>query len=661
MIRFFWQNQDNEAGIRGPELMALEGTMALEERRGAPTIVPEIPLIQVTVNHQEGKPATLKMTVPSWSLGNAQNIRGRWGKLTYRGPEKLESGSRESESLEPESRQSKSGKSQSLDPESLDLIPPEVLIFYGKVSDILEKPGIIEMTLVADKGDFQKDWEMTSQRIMAMGHHHDVWGNADPETLLAAIPYVHYWDRCTGEMTISHVCVGEKKWDLSQQYDPKYRIFRKNTPITHVNVEVSAHWVQMILGYSDIAADIARCFPNGVMGTLTDRAFESAWPESGKIFSSGYFIAESQLTKITDARYPSAIVFRAQQNADGSKRGLDLVAQCSFYTGQLVVGYMYRQKRKEVLTYQLQAALPEKEEGRTTSIKLALPPFVKNDDLPLWHPLGEYDVGDLVQHEGRVYIHRASEPDTHVLTHHRLTRTYDGAEKSPPCWEELPEKSKWLLPSVSDSFFKETLGQEIFKHTLERAKTALNWGLRCIEIEVRGTMHDWHNITLNDGIILQKSQDNEEKISGKVVEYTLHMDAVQSCAYVQIKGAFSVALDEKSTHKHPDIQDDLDAYTIQEMDGLSYGWPKKEPSGTGVDQEMRGRIFKKIAIKNTMDQQLKCIKGIQEKMLQSEWDPASVQAKETCITMNFHSLRAKECLEHLVAVQMRSRYPGSKD
>jgi len=612
----------------------------------------DVPLLVLNLSHEEGKPATLSITVPHGAVSATEAYRGRRGMVMYQ-----KNGGKND--------QNNRGKNRLLDAQK------HHRLFYGHLVEILEKEDVTELRLVSDLFPIQDQWEVVAQEIKSKAVHHDLWDNHDPENLLACVPYTRYWDRCTGKMRISHAVKGTRTFDVSHVYDPKYRVTHKKEPVSDIKMEISVHWDQKIMGYTNIAPQIASCFPKGVMGTLTDRALESGWPETGRTFSSGYFVSESSLKKINDARHPSGIVLpgasEAGEDSQDAQEQSDWIAECSFYEGRLVVGYAYRQKRKEILTYTLQAALPDSEKGRSATIALNVPDFVQHDDAPQWHPMGFYQDKDIVQHEGRIYQYRENGWNAMNGSANRrigLQRSHEGAEKSQEYWEELPEKTKWLLPIVSPSFFTEKLGKEIFIHSLERAKTALIWGTRCIEDKIRGTIDDLHAITLDDAIVLPVLDNAEQKITGKVVAYTLHMNVMKNMGYVEILGAFPLACQKKSEQ---DLAQNIDKnigphlgshvdntenYTTDTIQDITYAWPKKNPPPDTVSETMGQGICKNIVVKNHIQDQLECIKKIKQDMISDQWDPEQVQSKETRITLQFHSLNTKECLEHPIPVQI---------
>ncbi len=600
------------------------------------------PLISAVLNHAEGKPATLTITVPEDHAPMAQRLRGQWGTLMYVQPQDPES--------EPDHLASgQNGPTTNH------------LLFYGKTVGFTEKHGQIDIHLISEKMPFKAQWPDVLNEIKAKNQHHELWSEADPETMLCSIPYAWYWDRCTGKLGISHAFQGHKTWDLSDQYDPKHYVVQKNEPLSEINVQISALWDQSILDYVDVAPEIAKQFHNGVIGTLTDRALESAWPETGRFFPSGYFVAHSALVKKpSSARHPDAIVFSPlATQAEHAGPTPQWIAETSFYDAKLVMGYFYRQKRKEQVQYALKADLPNNQQGRTQDLDITLPPFIRYDDLPLWNPGMTYEQGEEVQHQGRVYGFHGDEGQNinqnmgqDMGQYKHLAR--NGFDPSDQYWQEIPEKTKWLLPAVSDSFFNQTLGKELFQYTLHRAKTALIWGTRCTEIQVRGTVKDFHTITLNDCFSLGEDHDSDKKITGKVVDYTLNMNGLNNQAYVQIKGAFFMHFNDAPA---PALDDENTIF----IDGLRCLWPEKDPPADILSQKLKDKLCKKIDIFNPIEEQLQHLESLQEKMWTDDWDANSVHAKETRIRLHFHSLRTSQCLEHTIPIEILTPYRPEQD
>jgi hypothetical protein len=605
------------------------------------------PLISAVLNHAEGKPATLTITVTEDLMPMAQRWRGQWGRLMYVQPQ-----------------DAKSNDATSDDP-ALDVpqpgqngAHPKHLLFYGKTVGFTEKQDQIDIHLISEKAPFKAQWPDVLKEIKAKNKHHELWSEADPETMLCTVPYAWYWDRCTGKLGISHAFKGHKTWDLSDQYDPKYYVVQKNEPLSQINVQISALWDQSILDYVDVAPEIAKHFHNGVIGTLTDRALESAWPETGRFFPSGYFVAHSALVKKpSSAQHPDAIVFSPlATQEDHTGAAPQWIAETSFYDAKLVMGYFYRQKRKEQVQYALKADLPHNQHGRIQDLDITLPPFIRYDDLPLWNPVMTYEQGEEVQHQGRVYRFHGNDQGQNLGQdmgqYKRLAR--NGFDPSDQFWQEIPEKTKWLLPIVSDSFFNQTLGKELFQYTLHRAKTALIWGTRCREIQLRGTVKDFHTITLNDCFSLGEHQDSNKKITGKVMEYTLNMDGRRNQAYVQIKGAFFMHFNDAPAPS-------LDDKKTVSIDGLQCIWPENNPPADILSQKLKDKVCKKIDVFNPIEEQLQHLETLQEKMWTDDWDANSVHAKETRIRLHFHSLRTSQCLEHTIPIEILTPYRPQKD
>ncbi len=600
------------------------------------------PLISAVLNHAEGKPATLTITVTEDHMPMAQRWRGQWGRLMYVQPQ--------------------DAKSNDSAPDSRPKGPTTThLLFYGKTVGFTEKHGQIDIHLISEKAPFKTQWPDVLNEIKAKNQHHELWSEADPEIMLSSVPYAWYWDRCTGQLGISHAFQGHKTWDLSDQYDPKHYVVQKNEPLSQINVQISALWDQSILDYVDVAPEIAKQFRNGVIGTLTDRALESAWPETGRFFPSGYFVAHSTLVKKpSSARHPDAIVFSPlAPQAEHAGSAQNWIAETSFYDAKLVMGYFYRQKRKEQVQYVLKADLPNNQHGRTQDLDITLPPFIRYDDLPLWNPVMTYEQGEEVQHQGRVYAFHGDQGQNmdqdmgqDMGQYKRLAR--NGFDPSDQYWQEIPEKTKWLLPAISDSFFNQTLGKELFQYTLHRAKTALIWGTRCMEIQLRGTVKDFHTITLNDCFSLDENHDSRKKITGKVVDYTLNMNGLHNQAYVQIKGAFFMPFDDA-------LAPALDEEKTVSIDGLRCLWPEKDPPADILSQKLKDKVCKKIDISNPIEEQLQHLETLKERMWTDDWDANSVHAKETRIRLHFHSLRTSQCLEHTIPVEILTPYRPEQD
>jgi hypothetical protein len=328
------------------------------------------------------------------------------------------------------------------------------------------------------------------------------------------------------------------------------------------------------------------------------------------------------------------------------------MVQCHWYQVTLILGCIYQQRRKEILTFQLDTAFPEGDEGENEAyLNVVLPSkFTKNDDLPLWHPRGDYEPGEHVQHEGMVYEFCGDGHD--LIGGIGLHHAYEDIAPGSKTWKELPQESKWLEVLFSDTFFSKNLGKEILAHTMERAKTTLAWTMRCLEVQVRGTVQDWHAITLDDCLVLPGIDGNKEKITGKVVAYSLHVDTIKQVAYVEITGAFAPDKGEESNKKCPEKHHE------DTFGSILCAWPEKEiiPHPMGQEIEDRG-YFSRLELVNAQEQQLHAVYTMFEEVrLGGQWGLDSLKGKETRLKIVMKPLPSKKKSTHEITLKTLGTY-----
>jgi len=362
----------------------------------------------------------------------------------------------------------------------------------------------------------------------------------DVQDILSTNPVGLYWDRCHGKASLSHWIRGTKTWAISSQLDPEHTTTVSSTPVTLVTVTVSFQWTQHLLTFRDMAPDIIKHWddqplgPANTIGTLTHQSLENGWPETGKIIGPGCFVAHSRLTPHRATPYPKWI------HMPWVQQGKVMAAQCVFYDVALVVGLMHRCRRTEHVRYAVTSSVHP--QGQEEQINVGLPDhWSRHESIPLWHPLEIYEEGDKVQHEGKVYRFASSPEltDQEDDLSQRLQRfDQDAPVATQGQWMLDEEDTARVLPMFCDSLVDQEMGQWVLHHSLQKAKVVLFKGSRCQHIQVRGTINDWHAITVDDEVEWRRTA-NDPPVTAKVTSYELWFDATLGMGHVNLKAAYA--------------------------------------------------------------------------------------------------------------------------
>jgi hypothetical protein len=529
-------------------------------------------------------------------------------------------------------------------------------LFFGKLRETITGLNDITFVFVSDIEPFENQWKILAQHIKKDYPPHEVWTQENPETILASSPYVLYWDRSTGKLGISHVqpgLIGEKQdasgpktYRVISEYDPNYRHHRIQAPLTTVNVEMVARWDEIGLRYINIGQQIERQFPNHRIGTATPLSLERGWPKISRL-SNRYFISKSSLTERETERYRIPV-----QNL-GQDSQKTVIVECKFYDAQLEVGYIYKQPRQETLKYTLNLPAAHSESGRAESVFINVPRFTMDEFFPLFRYHNFYQNGDVVQQEGRVYQYCA-EPK--YYQENVFARDVKFSEHT-DVWQELPEYSKRVLPVFSDTIFglgedssslKLDLGMEFVQYSLKCAKMKLLKDRSHI-VELRGTLHDWHGITLNDTVEIDDPRDSQSGhlMKCKVTRYQLeYTNESMELAHINLEAAVEI---ERQSLAGGVLSENAIAEDRVAVDGVAFEWSKDLPPPCPIKNKPEDE-FCHVVVLNKAKDQIQAIEN-QEKITQPWEKNVAIENKNTRIL-----IKAKTKKEEADALKNSTRY-----
>lgn len=592
-------------------------------------------IFHLNLIHEEGKPAKLSIMIDNPNK-KEKILDKKWGLFAY-----------------------KEGNN-----------PPQCF-FSGFLSYVTKSNDEHFLTLVfiAQSAPLEKEWPAISANLKQKPFYDELFDKTSgtAESVLAGYPLTLYWDRITGKLALSHAFDAEKNWDLTELCSPKDVSFHMEDPVSCVDVTISAQWIQHITGYIDIAPAIALQFRDKVINTFTGKAFFKSWPKTGAaVGHSGYRVLYSYLKEITPPflaplrRHKSTLkLYRPIQNLNPWKNKLERVLiKRSWFTGELIVGKSYRQKRQEDIHFKLNANLPAGVEATVTKkISLSLKKIVQYDDLPYLTAMSAYKQGEKIQYQGKVYEAR----------HEHVTRF----NLDPLNWKLLEIESDKLFASLQNSFFTTLRGRQAFEHALERAKTCLTWGTRCFYVQVVGKMQDFSLITLNDTVSIRNAKLPNGRAKGKVVKYNLSIDGKTGNPEVQI--TFACCVGEKSitnivapaqptyalNYATEDYQRHINA--TKTSNGVTYlCYADQRPADLFKDLIycQIENMLRTITIKNSPEEQEEALKDVVVENLTSE----KLKEKETKVYIEFQRIQSCDCLTNTIeATVLTSWFENAKN
>lgn len=182
----------------------------------------------------------------------------------------------------------------------------------------------------------------------------------NPAEWLEGRSALYAWSRLDGTVCASDVFQGRHSIDLSPVFfADSLRVRLAETPLSQISVTLVAEWVQEAEGEINIAPKIATAFPGGMINTLTPNALQATWPQEGqRLGRSGYWVEKSRLVSVQP---PRTGILHVYPTVTPAMRGWDDEAQVpvwgrfrrTWMTGTLVLGWRYRQKRREILRFTL--------------------------------------------------------------------------------------------------------------------------------------------------------------------------------------------------------------------------------------------------------------------------------------------------------------------
>jgi hypothetical protein len=182
----------------------------------------------------------------------------------------------------------------------------------------------------------------------------------NPAEWLEARSALFAWDRTRGSVCLSDLFQGRETIDYTDTFfADSLRVRLAETPLSHVSVILTAEWVQESTGEVSLGGKIAAAFPGGMINTLTPKGLKKTWFQEGqKLGRTGYWVVKSELKEVMPPRtgildiYPT--LTPEFMSWDESKQAPQAIRARRFWmSGNLILGWRYRQKRRENIQFTL--------------------------------------------------------------------------------------------------------------------------------------------------------------------------------------------------------------------------------------------------------------------------------------------------------------------
>ena len=251
----------------------------------------------------------------------------------------------------------------------------------------------------------------------------------NPAEWLEARSALFAWDRTNGTVCISDLFQGRRTLDLTNVFfQDSLKVTLAETPLSKISINLTVEWVQEGSGEVNLSSKIASAFPGSMMNTLTPQALQATWPKEGqKLGKSGFWIVKSQLKEVIPPTtgildiYPTLtpefLSWDESTQSPKKQRGRRYWMQ-----GTLILGWQYRQKRKEVVQFTLE---------QRTQLDGTIRPLVRTLNLRLQEVVASSQSTFFLTHRGRQAVEHALEiARTHLAASARcleieVTMPYD--------------------------------------------------------------------------------------------------------------------------------------------------------------------------------------------------------------------------------------------
>ncbi|MDR1475244.1 MAG: hypothetical protein LBI30_01830 [Holosporales bacterium] len=411
-------------------------------------------------------------------------------------------------------------------------------VFYGCVTAIparIEKNLIILELLSRPDNAFEKFEKLRGSLKRA-----PIWDELfapedrqdDPTYLLEGISGLYYWDKVTGELSISNINHGREHKIINKIASSNIELKFCSDPLDSVKIKIQAEWVQKSQGIVDLSRLIAKSFADGIVNSFTGNDLRRRFKHlHNGIKNSAYKIFCNDMERTTPCEHSSFYPEYSQsfEVADnGNKRSIKF--KRDWFDCKLTLHWRYRQKRREIANITVENSFQKIRNNtpKTKTVILKLRNLSLQSDVLPWIGSACYTEGYQVSFGGNIYIC----VQTHCSGNNFLS---DQAK-----WQ-YARKVPDAMPDASlASFFLTPRGQRSIVHAFMVARAHLAWSTRCVEATFRGSVSDLASVTLDMHLTLSCPDLPGGSITGKVVKTLLFADGKTGKQHVDVTVACSV-------------------------------------------------------------------------------------------------------------------------
>lgn len=261
----------------------------------------------------------------------------------------------------------------------LGIFEDDMLLFQGLISGQFEyHQHLTTIDILGISPTFEEDVAalLKSTRLA----YHSLFfqkTNPKPSDYLEASNQLFYWNRATGEISLSNYFKGNRSIDVSGQYlEKSFKIQQISMPLGSAHIDLKIHWTQHLSGIFDASPYIARAFPEKIIATLTPETIVEHWPKADQRLGmgkrkSGYQVEYSKITEVNQEEVS------AHTKPTLSENRQPIQAKIHYFKSALRIQWQYQQSRSEILEIKAQLNHCQhtltKHRTRRIPIEIALP------------------------------------------------------------------------------------------------------------------------------------------------------------------------------------------------------------------------------------------------------------------------------------------------
>jgi hypothetical protein len=329
-------------------------------------------------------------------------------------------------------------------------------------------------------------------------------------------------------------------WSSHMILEDSFEVTWIHRPFSRVCVSIRAPWIQYAEGEVDITPHIEDALKSPFISTLTGKDLEEKWWKPGeRIGRSGYWVTQSKLHPL-DSHYANHLHSHPRLSSpvpqDHPQKGLRL--RRSWYKPYLKLGWRYRQKRQEIVSFHMDGPHSPwfSGIGPTARIQLHVGDLGQEQATPHWQPFTFYYKERKIYFENQLY--RCDQ--NHHSDHHFepsfwiKEETLEEILEKP---EEIHASQTWNRPIKTwdrSSFFDTPKGIDVIGYAIDLAHTTLFHSYRCLEVKLTVPLYQGHHVNCRHTITLKDDRLPGGTITGQVFAYEFEVDGDKGTALAHI-------------------------------------------------------------------------------------------------------------------------------